>query len=86
MEDEKKLKSKWWATALEIFSQVSAWVAGPIIAALIIGKWLDRKFETEPWLFLGLTGLAFIISLLGIWRILMKYIKEIEKNGTRDNS
>ena len=79
MEEEKRLKSKWWAMSLEIFGQVSAWVAGPIIAALIAGKALDRHFDTVPWIFLGLTAIAFFISIAGIWRILAKYIKTIEK-------
>jgi len=65
--------------SLEIFGEVSAWVAGPIIIALIAGKALDRHFETKPWIFLGLTALAFFVSIIGIWRILVKYIKTIEK-------
>ena len=65
--------------SLEIFGQVSAWVAGPIIAALIAGKALDRHFDTAPWIFLALTALSFFISMIGIWRILAKYIKTIEK-------
>jgi len=76
-----EMKEKWWFASIRIFSQVSAWVAGPIILALILGKWLDRKFETKPWFFLAATGIAFLVSLRAIWKILVKYIKEIEKNG-----
>lgn len=65
--------------AIEIFSQVSAWVVGPIIVALIAGKMLDQYFGTDPWIFIGLTVFAFFISIAGIWRILAKYIKNIEK-------
>ena len=65
--------------ALEIFGEVSAWIAAPIIIALIAGKALDRKFESEPWIFLGLTAIAFLISIAGIWRILAKYIKNLEQ-------
>ncbi|MES2315441.1 MAG: AtpZ/AtpI family protein [Patescibacteria group bacterium] len=71
----------WWEPAVEIFSQVSGWIAGPIILALIAGKWLDSHFGTKPWIFLGLTGVAFIISIFGIIKVVSKYMKKIEQEG-----
>ena len=79
MGEEKDIKKYWWSFALELFGQVSAWVAVPIIVALIAGKWLDQKFSTRPWLFLLLTAIAFLISIAGIWRILTKYISNLER-------
>lgn len=67
----------WWEPAVEIFSQVSGWIAGPIIVALIGGKALDAHFGTKPWIFLGLTGVAFFISIFGIIKVVSKYMKKI---------
>ena len=64
-----------------IFANISGWIAGPIILALIVGKWLDNKYDSDPWFFIGLTGVAFFISIFGILKILMKYIKDIEKEA-----
>lgn len=78
---ENNDKKPFWEPALEIFSKVSGWIAGPIIFALILGKYLDGKFDTKPWIFLGLTGLAFFISTYGIVKVVSEYMKKIEKNG-----
>jgi F0F1-type ATP synthase assembly protein I len=67
--------------ALRIFGEVSAWVVAPIVLALILGKFLDRQFDTVPWIFLALTGLAFLVSIAGIWKILTKYIQAIEREA-----
>ncbi len=71
-------KKSFWVPALEIFSQVSSWIVGPIIFALIVGKYLDGRFDTKPWIFLGFTGMAFIVSAYGIVKVVSKYMKNIK--------
>ena len=77
-----------WIRAARIFGEISTWVIVPIVVALILGKYLDGRFDTKPWIFLSATILAFIVTFTGIARILTKYIKEIDeevknkKNGT----
>lgn len=71
----------WWQPALVIFTQVTGWIAGPIIIALFLGRWLDSRYQTEPWLFLGTMGLAFVISSFGIVKITLSYIKKIEREA-----
>ncbi len=71
---------KKWAPALEIFSEVSGWIVGPVVLALIAGKYLDGRFDTWPWIFLGLTGIAFAVSIFGIMKIVGRYIKTIEQD------
>lgn len=78
--DENKNKTPWWKPGLSLFFKVSALTIIPIISALFIGKYLDHKFNTSPWLFLGLTFIAFTISIISIWKNLLKYIKNIEKD------
>jgi len=76
-------KEMWWQPALVLFGKLSGWIAGPIILAIFIGKGLDRKFQTEPWLFLGSVGLAFIISTFGIIHGALTEMKRIEKEENK---
>lgn len=67
-----------------LFGRLSGWIAGPIVAALFIGKWLDKKYDSEPWIFLASVAIAFIISSVGIVReskIVMNKIIEDEKKN-----
>lgn len=64
---------------MEVFAQITGWMVAPIVIALFAGKWLDRKYHSEPWIFLGLTFVAFFISITGIVLITVKYIRQIEK-------
>jgi len=80
MKDNKD-KELWWKPAIVMFANTSGWIAGPIIMALVAGKYLDKKYDSEPWFFIGLTAIAFFISIFGIVKILKKYLKEIEKEA-----
>ncbi|PIT93571.1 hypothetical protein COU00_03715 [Candidatus Falkowbacteria bacterium CG10_big_fil_rev_8_21_14_0_10_43_11] len=76
IEQEKKVDMPWWQPAILMFSRLSGWIVGPIILAIFLGKWLDKRYDTEPWLFLGTVGLAFIISMVGLVK---DAFKEIDK-------
>jgi len=76
----------WWKPGLEIFGQVSAWIVVPIVAALVMGKYLDARYETKPWIFLGLSGLGFLVTLFGLVRTVRTCIRKIEKNGKSNES
>ena len=79
-------KKPWWEPAVEIFSEVSGWIAGPVVIALILGKYLDGRFDTKPWIFLGLTGFAFLVSTYGIVKVVSRYMKKIaEEDKTETN-
>ncbi|HBB49482.1 TPA: hypothetical protein DEQ22_00215 [Candidatus Nomurabacteria bacterium] len=78
--------TSWWEPAVEIFTEVSGWIAGPIILALIAGKYLDGRFGTKPWIFLGLTLTAFIISAFGIVRVISRYMKKMEEENKNKNN
>lgn len=77
--------NQWWKPGVEIFSQVSGWIAGPIILALVVGKYLDGRFDTKPWIFMGLTGFAFLISSFGIVKVVSRYMKKIEQENKDKN-
>ena len=77
--DKKEVKTAWWQPAINMFVQITGWIAAPIIIALFLGRWLDEKYNTQPWLFLGTMLLAFIITSVGIARVSISYIKKIEQ-------
>lgn len=77
MEQENK-KEIWWKPAIEIFGEISVWVVVPIVLALLTGKRLDIYYGTKPWIFLGLTGIGFLISSFGIVHTVKKYLDKIK--------
>jgi len=84
MEKEKqKSTAPWWQPGLLLFYRLSGWIAGPIIIALFVGRWLDKKYQTEPWLFLICVGVAFIISSVGITKDAMREMKRIEQEDKK---
>jgi len=68
----------WWRPAAQVFAEITTWIAVPIILALLIGKYLDGHFQTTPWIFLGLTGLAFLASMWNIWKTVRRYANKIK--------
>lgn len=73
----------WWQPALTIFGEVTGWIVVPIVVALFVGRYLDEKKGTDPWYFLSLTGVAFVVSCIGITIIALKYIRQIEKENKK---
>ena len=81
MEDKNNQDEKyWWSAGLALFSRLSAWIIGPILLAIFIGKKLDAKFESEPWLFLLSVGVAFVISISAMVRIGLREFSEKKEN------
>lgn len=76
-------QAAWWQPAMIMFLKLSAWIATPVIAALYLGKWLDKKFATEPWLFLLAMGAAFLISMLGLVKNTLAEYKKIEAQSKK---
>ncbi len=71
-------KSYWWGNGLRLFFKLSAWIAGPILLAVLIGRWLDEKYKTEPWLFLLSIGIAFAVSIYGMIKDALAELKRID--------
>ena len=75
----------WWKPAFEVFWRVSAFVVVPIVAALILGKYLDGLYGTRPWIFLGLSCVGFLISSFGIAYTVGQYMNQIEEEKKQEN-
>jgi len=78
---EKKSQAPWWQPALVLFIKLSSWIAVPVIGAVFVGKWLDKKYNTEPWLFLLSVGVAFAVSMIVIVRKALSEMNKIEKES-----
>jgi F0F1-type ATP synthase assembly protein I len=65
--------------ALRVMANISGWIAFPVIIGLFLGRWLDRRFGTEPWLFLTTIGVCFVVSMYGLVTNSLKEFKKIEK-------
>lgn len=73
----------WWRPALIMFSQVSGWIVGPIIVATLLGKYLDKKFHTHPYFFIGLMVVSFTLSMVKIVKVTSQQIKKIEREAEK---
>jgi F0F1-type ATP synthase assembly protein I len=73
----------WWQPALALFARMSGWIFFPILAGIFLGRWLDKKFGTDPWFFLGVLGISFIISIAGIAKISLDEYKKIEEEENK---
>ena len=71
----------WWQPSLILFGRLSGWIAFPVIIALFVGKWLDQRYQTEPWLFLLSVGIAFILSSFGIVKEASKAMKSLSEDS-----
>jgi len=75
-QNDLKDDSRWWVAPLAVFFRLSGLVAGPLLFSLFLGKLLDRRYGTTPWIFLSLTAIAFIFSM---FIIIKKANDEIDK-------
>ncbi|MFA6306743.1 MAG: AtpZ/AtpI family protein [Patescibacteria group bacterium] len=85
----KLSQAAWWQPAVMIVSRLSVWIAAPIIIALYLGKWLDKKYDSAPKLLLLCIGIAFIASMAGLIKNTIaeyKKISELGKSGESDKN
>ncbi len=65
--------------ALRIVADFGATIAVPVVLFAWIGKRLDTKYDTAPWLLITGFVLAAVISVLSIRKKAKKLGKEFEK-------
>lgn len=84
--EDKNPKNSWWQPALAMFVRMSGWIIGPVLAGIAMGKWLDKKYNTDPWLFLLSVGIAFVVSMIGIVKDAVREIRRIEEGNKSKKS
>jgi F0F1-type ATP synthase assembly protein I len=74
--------TKNYGPVFRLVAVTTAWIVGPVISGAIVGRWLDRKFNSDPWLFLATIGFCFIVSMFGLIMEALKEFKKIERSET----
>lgn len=72
------MKDTAWSIALRVLARLSGWIAVPIIGGVFLGRWIDRRYDSEPWGFLVTIGACFLISMYGLIVNARKEFKKIE--------
>ena len=86
MVDEIKVsKNQWLADALKMFARLSIWIVWPLLAAILIGNWLDQRHHSGQFWFYILVAVGFIISIVGLITQTLKYYKEVDKKSIGAN-
>ncbi len=80
------MKKDSWSLALRIAARLTGWVGFPVVIGVFLGKWLDKKFNTEPWLFLATIGFCFLVSMYGLIVNALKEFKAIEQEYKKSES
>lgn len=81
MKPERNMSNiQWWQPALSLFVRLSSWIAFPVVTAVFLGNWLDKKYGSEPFGLIAVVGIAFIFSMIGLVYETGKEYQEILKN------
>jgi len=78
-QSEKKSVAAWWQPAVGLCIELGGWVAGPVIAAMFIGRWLDDRYASAPLWYFTAVGVAFIISTVGIAKTAVKAMRDMDR-------
>lgn len=71
------IKSEYW----RIFTKISAWIVVPVLISAFIGNYLDKKFNSAPWILGVALTISFTVSMIAIVKIATKYSKEQDKEN-----
>ena len=72
--------------SLRIIADFGAIIAVPIVVLAFIGKYLDTKWGTKPWLLITGFILAFVLSAFMIKRKATQYGIEYQSLGTKSDT
>ncbi len=84
--EKNKHIEPWWQPAISLFAQISAWIVFPILLALFIGRWLDDRYDREPFFILLCVGLAFAVTMFGLIKQTAAAMKKIDKANKEKKS
>lgn len=79
-----KDKNYWLQVGLKMFAESTGWIAFPVVASLYIGRSLDEKQNSGHLYFFSLTGMAFIISCIGLVKVGQKYLKQLDADKSKE--
>lgn len=68
----------WWRDSLFFFFDLSGYILGPLIAAYLIGSFIDKKLDSGPWGITAALVIGFLVSIGMIVFKTIKYMKSVE--------
>jgi len=69
-----------WAGAMRLIG-VGFFISTSIIGGVVVGLWLDGKFNTEPLLVLAGLLLGLIVAIFGVYEMLLPLLQKRRENG-----
>lgn len=82
MKDIKK-QYNGWQESLTFFYHISGWIVGPILLGIIIGKWLDNRYQTAPRYLIIALIVAFIFSQIGLFIQVVRYNRRLSSEENK---
>ena len=76
---------KYWIFALKIVGDFGASIAIPVVIFVIIGQWIDRRFDFSPWATVFAFLLSAVVSGKMIYQKAKKYGNEYQNLGEEDS-
>lgn len=71
---------------LALAGNIGMVIALPLVVLAIVGRFLDRRFETGPWLFITSIVLAFIISTTLLATKTLQAMKTMEQDTQKQDA
>lgn len=78
--------SKYWMFGIRIVGEFGGLIAIPVVVLVLLGRWLDGRWGTKPWMTIVAFILAAIISGIMVWRRTKEVAKEYQELIKNDES
>ena len=69
-----------WVAALR-FVGVGFFIAGSIVGGVLVGSWLDSRFNTEPILVIAGLFLGLVVAFYGVYEMLLPLLGKRKDEG-----
>jgi len=69
-----------WVAALR-FVGVGFFIGGSILGGVLVGLWLDSRFNTEPILVIAGLFLGFLVAFYGVYEMLLPLLGKRKDGG-----
>ena len=79
----KKDASLVWKT-LGLLGHLGFLIAVPLVIFGLLGRFLDKRFDTSPWLLLTGLFISLIISSIAVMIKTLQIVKEMEQLGKKE--
>ncbi|MEW6407971.1 MAG: AtpZ/AtpI family protein [Patescibacteria group bacterium] len=77
---KKPIFSKSDFRVLKLAWELGYTIAIPIVLSALLGRFLDKKFDTSPWFLLLGIFLSIFISSFGVYKKTVAILKDLEKS------